>query len=166
MRLRPYIKSKDFKHIAGWIDDERSHALWCADHFPYPLTAEAFHGFLDRTMDEWTVNAFVVTDDHGNAVGFFRYSINTESNKGFLASIIVDNKLRGKGYGKEMIQLALRYAFEMTGANTVQLNVFTENTDAKRCYERVGFIERSTAKDAFVYKGEAWSRCNMAITKK
>ena len=32
MRLRPYIQSKDFKHIAGWIDNERSHALWCANN--------------------------------------------------------------------------------------------------------------------------------------
>lgn len=165
MRLRPYIKSKDFKYIAGWIDDERSHALWCANNFPYPITTEAFHSFLEKTMEEWTVSAFVVTDDSGNIVGFFRYSVNTESNEGFLASVIVDNKLRGKGYGRETIRLALRYAFEMTGAKLVQLNVFTENRDAKRCYESIGFVVRSIAKDAFVYKDEVWSRCNMTITK-
>lgn len=165
MRLRPYIKSKDFKYIAGWIDDERSHALWCANNFSYPITTEAFHSFLEKTMEEWTVSAFVVTDDSGNIVGFFRYSVNTESNEGFLASVIVDNKLRGKGYGRETIRLALRYAFEMTGAKLVQLNVFTENRDAKRCYESIGFVARSIAKDAFVYKDEVWSRCNMTITK-
>ena len=165
MRLRPYIKSKDFKYIAGWIDNERSHALWCANNFPYPITAEAFHGFLEKTMEEWTVNAFVVTDAGGNIVGFFRYSVNTESNEGFLASVIVDSKLRGKGYGKEMIRLALRYAFEMTGAELVQLNVFAENEDAKRCYERLGFVERSVEKDVFAYQDELWSRCNMVKTK-
>ena len=165
MRLRPYIKSKDFKYITGWIDNERSHALWCANNFPYPITAETFHGFLEKTMEEWTIGAFVATNDHGNIVGFFRYSVNTKSNEGFLASVIVDNKLRGKGYGKEMILLALRYAFEMTGAELVQLNVFTENTDAKRCYERLGFVERSVEKDVFAYQDELWSICNMVITK-
>lgn len=49
MRMRPYIKSKDFEHIAHWIDDERSHALWCANNFPYPVTKDAFHSFLDKT---------------------------------------------------------------------------------------------------------------------
>lgn len=82
-----------------------------------------------------------------------------------MASVIVDNKLRGKGYGREMIQLALRYAFEITGAELVQLNVFIENQDAKRCYESIGFVERCITKDAFVYKDEAWSRCNMTIAK-
>ena len=166
MRLRPYIKSKDFKYIAGWIENERNHALWCANNFPYPITAEAFHVFLEKTMEEWAMNAFAVTDDCGKIVGFFRYSVNTESNEGFLASVIVDNKLRGKGYGKEMIRLALRYAFEMTGAELVQLNVFTENVDAKRCYERLGFVERSVEKAVFAYQDELWSRCNMAITKR
>lgn len=165
MRLRPYIQSKDFKYIAEWIDNERSHALWCANNFPYPMTMETFHSFLEKTMEEWTVSPFVATDDSGNTIGFFRYSVNTESNEGFLASVIVDNKLRGKGYGREMIQLALRYAFEITGAELVQLNVFIENQDAKRCYESIGFVERCITKNAFAYKDELWSRCNMTITK-
>ena len=165
MRLRPYIPSKDFQYIAGWIDNERDHALWCANNFPYPVTAQAFHTFLKKTMEQWMACPFVVTDDGGNRIGFFRYALNTESSEGFLASVIVDNKLRGKGYGREMIQLALQYAFEITGAELVQLNVFSENTEAKRCYERVGFAERYVEKDVFTYKDELWSRCNMTISK-
>ena len=103
MRLRPYIPSKDFKYIAGWIDNERDHALWCANNFPYPITAQAFHSFLKKTMEQWMASAFVATDDCGNRIGFFRYSLNTESGEGFLASVIVDGKLRGKGYGREMV---------------------------------------------------------------
>ncbi len=165
MRLRPYIQSKDFKYIAEWIDDERSHALWCANNFPYPITAEAFHSFLEKTAKEWAACPFAATDDGGDTVGFFRYSVNTESSEGFLASVIVDKKLRGKGYGREMVQLALRYAFDITGAKSVQLNVFAENEGAKRCYESIGFVERCIVKDAFAYKDEVWSRCNMSITK-
>ena len=94
MRLRPYIPNKDFEYIAGWIDNERSHALWCANNFPYPVTAQTFHSFLENTMEQWMACAFVATDDCGNRIGFFRYALNTESNEGFLASVIVDNKLR------------------------------------------------------------------------
>ncbi len=166
MRLRPYIPSKDFKYLAGWIDNERDHALWCANNFPYPVKEQAFHNFLEITMERWMACAFAATDDPGNTIGFFRYSLNTESSEGFLASVIVDNKLRGKGYGREMIQLALLYAFEITGAESVQLNVFNENAAAKRCYERIGFTERCVEKDVFSYKDELWSRCNMTISKR
>lgn len=165
MRLRPYIKSQDFQHIAGWIDNERSHMLWCANNFPYPVTAEAFHSFVEKTMDAWSVCPFVATDDGGKPMGFFRYAVNAESNTGFLASVIVDSALRGTGCGREVVQMALRYAFAFTGAEVVRLNVFAENESAKRCYERVGFAVRSVTRDAFAYGGESWSMCHMTISK-
>lgn len=64
-----------------------------------------------------------------------------------------------------MLRLALRFAFDITGAEMVQLNVFEENIVVKRCYEQVGFVERSTTRDVFPYKDELWSRCNMAVLK-
>lgn len=47
------------------------------------------------------------------------------------------------GYGKAMLKLALKYAFQITGARAVQLNVFKENTWAKYCYESIGFVEKN-----------------------
>ena len=64
-----------------------------------------------------------------------------------------------------MLHLAVQYAFQITGATAVQLNVFNENIAAKRCYEKVGFVERNIDKNVFSYKDELWSRCNMIITK-
>ena len=72
---------------------------------------------------------------------------------------------RGKGYGKVMLNLALQYAFQITDAKAVQLNVFNENTLAKQCYEKVGFVERKIDKDVFSYKDELWSRCNMVVSR-
>ena len=64
-----------------------------------------------------------------------------------------------------MLNLALQYAFQITGATEVQLNVFNENIAAKQCYEKVGFVEKYLDKNVFAYKDELWSRCNMIITK-
>ena len=72
---------------------------------------------------------------------------------------------RGKGYGKEMLRLAVKYAFEITNVQAVQLNVFLENERAKKCYESVGFTERKTDLNAFSYKDESWGRCNMVIRR-
>jgi len=60
-----------------------------------------------------------------------------------------------------MLRLALRYAFDITGVDSVHLNVFDENTAAKRCYEKIGFVEESISKGVFQYKEELWSRCHM-----
>lgn len=165
MRIRPYIPSKDYKYVSKWIDNERTHAFWCANRLPYPITQQSFHNFLDKNSIDCTDSAYVATENSGQLIGFFCYSINTEDNIGFLKFVIVDKTKRGKGYGKEMLNPALQYAFHITGAKAVQLNVFSENTLAKQCYEKVGFVERNVDKDVFSFKDELWSRCNMIVSK-
>lgn len=165
MRIRPYIPSKDYEYISKWIDNERTHAFWCANLLPYPITRNSFHNLLKRNAMDWTDSAYVATENNGQPIGFFCYSVNPTDNIGFLKFVIVDPSKRGKGYGKEMLKLALRYAFQITGAAAVQLNVFIENATAKQCYEKVGFAERKFEKDVFPYKDELWSRYNMIISK-
>ena len=69
-----------------------------------------------------------------------------------LKFVMVDASVRGKGIGKEMIKLAVRNAFTDPDALAVQLNVFPENSRAKRCYEGVGFTERQNTPNAFNIK--------------
>ena len=144
---------------------KKIHAFWSANRFPYPITPESFHDFLEKISIEWTDSAYVATENNGQAIGFFCYSVNTEDNIGFLKFVIIDKAKRGNGYGKEMLNLAVQYAFQITGATAVQLNVFNENIAAKQCYEKAGFVERSVDKNVFAYKDELWSRCNMIILK-
>ena len=165
MRIRPYISSKDYEYVSKWIDNERTHAFWCANRLPYPITQQFFHDFLEKNAIDWTDSAYVATENSGQLIGFFCYSINTEDNIGFLKFVIVDKTKRGKGFGKEMLNLALQYAFQITGAKAVQLNVFNENSLAKQCYEKVGFVARNMDKNVFPFKDELWSRCNMIISK-
>lgn len=42
---------------------------------------------------------------------------------------------------------------------------FPENPSAKKCYQKVGVIERTLTENAFKFKDESWSRCNMLIAK-
>ena len=165
MRLRPYIANRGFKYISEWIDNERIHAFWCASLLPYPITQNSFHDLLKKNAIDWAEGAFVATENNGQAIGFFCYSVNPTDNMGFLKFVIVDKSKRGKGYGKEMLDLALQYAFQITGASAVQLNVSSENALAKQCYENVGFVERCVERDVFKFKDELWSRCNMTILK-
>lgn len=165
MRIRPYIPGKDYEYVSKWIDDERAHAFWCANRLPYPITQQSFHDLLEKNAMDRTDCAYAATENNGKLIGFFCYSINTGDNIGFLKFVIIDKTKRGKGYGKEMLNLALQYAFQITGAKAVQLNVFNENSLAKQCYEKVGFVARNMDKNVFPFKDELWSRCNMIISK-
>ena len=164
MRIRPY-QNKDFNTISQWITEERSHALWCANLMPYPLEKKGFDDLLQEAEERFGDSPFVATTDDGTLIGFFCFSVNLNTNEGMLKFVVVNNVIRNKGYGCEMIKQAVKYAFEIAKADAVQLNVFPENSGAKKCYEKVGFRERALTENAFRFKDELWGRCNMVITR-
>ena len=165
MRIRPYIADTDFEYIRKWDSDERTHALWCAGRMPFPLDRKNMDSLLNDHAVKYGDAPFVATEDDGTPVGFFCYTTDLQTNVGMLRFVIVDSAVRGKGYGKEMLRLAVNYAFDIAKADAVQLNVFTSNERAQKCYNSVGFTERSVTPDIFTYKGESWGRCNMIIHK-
>ena len=164
MRIRPY-QNKDFDIISQWITDERSHALWCANLMPYPLEKNSFDALLQEAEERFGDSPFVATTNDGQVVGFFCSSVNLHTNEGMLKFVVIDNTMRNKGYGCEMLKLAIKYAFEIAKADAVHLNVFPENPGAKKCYEKVGFKERTLTENAFSFKDESWGRCNMITTR-
>lgn len=165
MRLRPFIPCCDFDEIKDWISDERTHAMWCANLMKYPIEKGNFDNFMLEEAARFESSPYVATTDDGKVVGFFCYQVNLSTNEGMLKFVVVNPSQRGKGLGKAMLQLAVEYAFNITKADAVCLNVFPENTRARKCYESVGFVERKTDADAFRFKDESWGRCNMVKLK-
>ncbi len=164
MELRKYDSGRDFDIIKQWINDERTHAMWCANLFEYPLDEDNVAEVLTYATEKYGDVPYLATDD-GREVGFFCYHTDQTTKEGMLKFFIVNPEYRGRGIAKEMLKAVLEYAFGKAGAELVQLNVFPENIRAKKCYEKAGFIERSMAKNAFTYKAESWGRCNMIIRK-
>ena len=73
---------------------------------------------------------------------------------------------RGRGYGRELVSMAARYAFDFAGARRVTILVFLENPSAIRCYEACGF--RMTAgrePEKFPCMGEEWRLAEMELVK-
>ena len=163
MRLRPYISDLDFEYVRRWVADEKTHLFWSAMSFDYPLQQEEMDRYLEQGARERGESAFVATQEDGIPIGFFVYSINLSDTAGFLRFVILDDAVRGKGYGSQMMQLAVNYAFQMTGARVVRLNVFAENEPAIKCYEKVGFKVTEMLKIDFDYNSQKWKRYRMEI---
>jgi RimJ/RimL family protein N-acetyltransferase len=132
IRLRPY-KKEDADTIISWSQDERAFYQWSAGVMgDYPITKEEF-GFVDSLI------AFTAFDED-KTIGFF-----TLRNPGGnidelrIGFVILNPELRGHGKGKEMLKLALKYAFEIYGAKRVSLGVFENNEPAYYCYKAAGF---------------------------
>ncbi len=164
--IRPY-KESDAQTVCSWITDETVFYLWSAGRCgEYPLTPEKLNAFLADGKQHDDIQALMFFDDE-TPVGYFtvRFPEQTceEARLGF---IIVDADKRGKGYGKEMVTAALRYAFDCFKATTVTIGVFERNSAARHCYESCGFSESSVRKpEVYTLKCGKWKCLELEAKK-
>lgn len=150
LRIKPYnISEADI--ILSWSKDETDFYKWSAGVLgEYPIRKEKFD-FVNNLM------AFTANEDD-EPVGFFTMRRPSESFEELrFGFIIVDPSKRRKGYGKRMLQLGLKFAFEIYGAKKVSLSVFENNEPAYLCYKSVGFDDVIPDKTEIYYVlGEEW----------
>ena len=158
MTLRPFTIS-DAPIILSWIKDITAFRKWSADRYPtYPPRPE------DMVAQYAADNIFPFTaiDDKGKVVGHIMLRYPDPSKTVIrLGFVIVDDLLRGKGYGKQMLQLAIQKAKNEFRAKKISLGVFDNNLSAFHCYESVGF--KVIGADRYTIDGEEWTEKEMEI---
>ena len=165
MRLRPYKKCDD-KYIINWFDDEKKFQMWSAGDYNYPLNQEQLHKHRQRFEENENAWLLSMLDEDGIPVGHVAIkNVNYKRNTAYIGFIVVDPQKRGKGYGKELVNLITRYIFEILKIDEVTLYVYDQNPIAKKCYESVGFKQTTIEKAQFEYKNEKWDRYLMIKNK-
>lgn len=163
IRLRPY-KSSDAEYLIHWIKDERVFSMWCADRFTYPLTEEQLQKYKENYDNDEHGWIFTALNETGSPVGhLLMRAADYENQSVHLGFIVVNPDCRGQGYGKEMVSLAVNYAFEILKVKRVTLKVFENNRTARQCYQSCGFRDEAYHKDKFLYKEEKWSGYDMVV---
>ena len=158
MTLRPFTID-DAPIILSWIKDITAFRKWSADRYPtFPPKPKDMVAQYESDV----IFPFTAIDDEGKVVGhiMLRYSDPSKTVIRF-GFVIVDDQLRGKGYGKQMLQLAIQKAQQEFGAEKITLGVFDNNPSAFRCYESVGF--KITGADTYLIDGKEWTEKEMEL---
>ena len=93
------------------------------------------------------------------ALRFPRRGDASEARLGF---VIVDDKKRGRGYGKQMVCLAVQYAFDVLNVQKVSLGVFENNIPAIGYYRACGFREVQLEQtEQYSCLGQVWKCIEM-----
>jgi len=72
-------------------------------------------------------------------IGFFGLWLDLVNNEAWIGIGIGEREFWGKGYGTDMMKLALQYAFTELNVYRVSLGLFEYNPRALRSYEKAGF---------------------------
>lgn len=164
LTLRPYLPS-DAATITTWLKSEYLMRQWCADRYErYPVTPEDMNAYHAMYIDGQRSRALTMTDGD-DIVGYITLRIpaddSTEQRLGF---VIVDDSKRGRGLGKALVSMAVKYVYETLGATKVSLGVFENNPSAIHCYESAGFRRVSLPEtESYECLGETWNCIEMEL---
>jgi RimJ/RimL family protein N-acetyltransferase len=114
----------------------------------------------DRTIEEWQNRLQPSpTGDHGyfgafdgerlvGIVGFYRHNGEKLSHKASVISMYVDPAYRGKRLGERLMHTLMEHVRAVGGVEQLLLTVVSDNTAARRLYDRCGFVPYGEEKRA------------------
>lgn len=170
LRLRPY-KPCDAEKIVSWCGDEPIFLKWGGSLIgEFPLSAEQLNevyinqnGLCKEADNFYPMVAF---DENGVVGSFIMRYINGDKKCLRFGWVIVDDKMRGRGYGKEMLKLGLQYAFDILKVDEVTLGVYHNNPGAEHCYRSLGFVDNPKMENTVkVINGEEWIVKELVVTR-
>ena len=160
LQIKPFVE-KDFERLINWIPNQRFLTQWAGPFFYYPLNKRQLFNYLKETnVDKPEKFIFKVLDNKKQkTIGHIEIGyINYNKLEAALCRVLIgDADYKNKGYGLEMTELAMSYAFQKIGLNRIVLGVYDFNTPAIRCYQKAGFETYEIRKKLPVPGNEFWN---------
>lgn len=154
------------------VDDAEKYVCWMNDR---SVTDGLGNTVMMTTIEgekEWIVNAgkkgdvnfAIVRKEDDELLGNCSLmNIDRINRKCTIGIFIGDEKNRSKGYGNEALKLLLNYAFNFQNMHNVNLNVFSFNKRAIKCYEKIGFKTCGMRHEIYFLDGKYYDEIQMEI---
>ena len=152
--LRP-LKLSDWERTIEWRNSLSIKNM--AMMHPFPITElnekDWYAGMVGST-DNSTVY-FTITGKDDKPLGFISLrKINYINRNCHLGIVIGESTDRGRGYGREAMELILNYAFKTLNLHKVTVEVLCGNDHAIGLYKKLGFVEEGILRQQYFCCGE------------
>jgi RimJ/RimL family protein N-acetyltransferase len=167
IELQPFYES-DFSKLIDEIPNARFILQWAGPKYTYPLDAAQLSDTLANTIREKpSFQVFkAIRSDTSETVGHIQLmDIDYNAASCVLGRVLIFQKYRGNGFGKSMVQAAVKFAFENLYLAEITLGVFDFNTPAIDTYKSIGFAEFQFNKGARQFQNESWNVIKMKLSK-
>ena len=171
---------KYFKKLAGKriylspmsIEDAETHVKWLND---FSVTDGLGTSGQVRSLEkekEWILKnsnqyefAIVRLEDNKLIGNCSIHDLDQQKQCAEVGLFIGDEENRSKGYGQDVLNLLLDYAFNYLNLNNIMLKVFSFNERAINCYKKAGFKEIGRRRRACYLRGKHYDDVFMDILR-
>lgn len=133
----------DLPVIASWVPDAEAVYAFAGPWMTWPFLPSD----LDDLHKRPGATAWMLDTGEGEPVGHVQLTPADDALR--IGRLIVDPTVRGQGWGRRILLLALEHA-RARGVPRVQLGVLASNTPARRLYESLGFVADTETLDAWI----------------
>jgi diamine N-acetyltransferase len=155
VRLRA-IERDDLPRFVAWLNDpEVSRGLMLSTPLSMAQEEQWFSHMLERPVEEHPLAIDVNTPEGWTAVGNIAlHAVDWKERSAEVGIFIGEKSLWNHGYGREAMQLMLRYAFNTLNLNRIFLRVYATNPRAVKSYENAGFVHEGRLRQAHFQDGQ------------
>jgi RimJ/RimL family protein N-acetyltransferase len=166
IKLLPFTEA-DIDQLIGWVPSADFLLQWGGTGFKFPLDRAQLQDHLARAAGENPDRLIYKAVDPatGRVVGHAELlAIDRQHRSAIIGRMLVGpSELRGQGIGQQIVRELLRIAFQEMSLHRVALHVYDFNTQAIRCYEKIGFCQEGLRRDVHKMGTQYWSVYIMSI---
>jgi RimJ/RimL family protein N-acetyltransferase len=158
------IDKNDYPKYTKWINDmEVAVGMTFANML---IDEESEKNALERLVKA-QFNFAIILKENDEVIGNVGFPKLDYINRiGEVGIFIGDKNYWKNGYGKESLELLLDFGFNLLNLNNIYLRVYSFNTPAIKCYEKIGFKEAGRLREAKIIGGNKYDELYMDILAK
>lgn len=153
-----YDESHDIQTVE-WLRDPEVRSGF---GFTGDITLDAHRQWINQSPNVviWAISTLVENVHIGNIL----LHIDEECTTAYFQMYIGKTNLRGKGFGREALELCLDCAFRDFALNTITLHVFPDNKRAIHLYDKAGFKKESIEEEVKRRDGSLCTQYKYVLT--
>lgn len=159
------IESEDLDSLKLWSNNPEIQYWLGGWHVP-SSSYVMLDWFKKITIDNNNIRLVIDHDDFGLIGTVNLVDINWKDKNAFHGMLIGDEKIRGKGIGKDVVFSIMKFAFEELGLNRLDTTIIEYNIASQKLYiEKCGWKVEGISRQWYFRKNKFWDKLIVGITR-
>lgn len=150
------VEREDLLKNYIWQNDPN--VIYLAGLRPYPKSFFEIENWYNDLLSNPTVKSFAIKTKEGEYIGNIELSeIDFRIRKAELGIFIGEGDFLNKGYGRDAVNVLLKFAFKQMNLNRVSVKIVEYNQKAVEFFQECGFQKEGILKQAFYYDNKYYN---------